>query len=359
MSLLSFLSSKKTIYALDIGSRFIKVAEFDVSEDQIVLTNFQMETCPPQALDRGNVVDYQILSQSLSSVFFKKIKVTGKYELIQAIGGSSVITGTLNIPKTGNSTIRNETIRLEVSQYLPVDLKEVYYLVIDLPDFGEQDNVESVFVIAIKKESLSNFNLAIRTASLNTSVDYPSMLALSNCFVLNHKNEINRDQYVILLDIGFQKLDFCVMRGESLVFSREFPVGVENYVLEIQNELGVSYKESQSLLDTTYKNDSVPESVMHIVQNYNSLCCKEISMGMDYFFNYFPQAVCSSAYLTGGGKSIPQLKSQISKKLNLPTHDLQTLRSVKTKGFTKQRIKELQPLLATCVGLVQTKIKKK
>ncbi len=360
MSLLNFLSSKKTVFTLDVGSRFIKAAEFISSEDQLILKNFHMEECPPQALDRGNVVEKELLSKALSSLFVKKVKIGSKYELIQAIGGSSVITGTLNIPQSEHENVKSENIRLEVSQYLPVDLNEVYYVVMDLPRHKDDlENVETIFLIAIKKETLANFNLVAGAASLKVSVDYPSVLALGNSFVMNHKNDINPEQYNIILNIGFRSLTFCVMRGEHLVFSRELIIGVENYMIEIQNELGVSYKEAQSLLDTACKNDSVPDQVMHIIQNYNSLCCREISVGMDYFLNYSPKADFSAVYANGGGKMIPQLKSKISENLNLPVHDLQTLRAIKTQGFTKQRIQELQPFLGICTGLAQTKLIRK
>ena len=358
MSLFNLLlSSKKTFYTLDIGSRFIKVAEFNISEDQLTLTQFHIEECPPQALDRGNITEHKALSQALLSFFSKKVKLPSKYNLILSIGGSSVITGALNIPKSKHQDIRDENIKLEASQYLPVDLTEVYYIHLNLPQCeSESEDVESIFLIAIKKEALSNFNLSMRGASLKSSADYPSVLALGNNFVMNHKNEIKPTKYAIILDIGFRNISFCVMRGEHLVFSRELFIGIENYVIEIQNELGVSYKEAQSLLDTACKSDSVPEPVIHAVQNYNSLCCKEISVGIDYFLNYSPQVDFSGIYVTGGGKNIPQLKSKISQHLNLPVHNLQTLRSVKTKGFKKQRIKELQPFLGVSVGLAQTKL---
>ena len=360
MGLLNFLSAKKNFFTLDIGSRFIKIAEFSFSEDQLILKNFQMEECPPQALDRGNIVEHEELSKALSHLFNKKIKIDAKAEVMQAIGGSSVITGTLNVPYSDQQNIKNENIKLEVSQYLPVDLNEVYYTIINLPRYkGDPENEESIFLIAIKKNALSNFNSVINSASAKTDVDYPAVLALGNSFVANHKEEIQPQQYNVLLDIGFRNLSFCVMREDHLVFSRELIIGAENYLIEIQNLLGLSYKEAKNLLDSVCKNDSIPDQVMHVVQNYNSLCCKEVSVGIEYFLNYFPNSSISAMYVTGGGKEIPQIKTALSKNTGLPVHDLQTLRLVKTKGFTKERIKELQPFLGVCVGLAQTKLVKK
>ena len=360
MGLLNFLSSKKNFFALDIGSRFIKVAEFSATEDQLVLTNFQMEECPPQALDRGNVVEQELLSKALSNLFKKKIKIDPKSEIMQAIGGSSVITGTLSVPHSEHANVKSENIKLEVSQYLPVDLSEVHYTCMSLPRYkGDPENEESIFLIAIKKEALSNFNVAMNKISIKTDVDYPAVLALGNSFVANHKKEIKPQQFNVILDIGFRNLSFCVMREDHLVFSRELIIGAENYLVEIQNELGLSYKEAQNLLDTACKNDSIPDQVIHIIQNYNSLCCKEVAVGIEYFLNYFPKSSITAMYVTGGGKEIPQIKTALSKTSGLPVYDLQTFRSIKTKGFTKERIKELRPFLGVCVGLAQTKLVKK
>lgn len=335
---------------VDMGSRYLKAAQFAVTNKKPVLTHFEMISTPAQAMDKSALLDSHLIQKELSALLHQQMKYHNKCKVILGIGGSAIVTRKLNIIRSDHANIRKENIRFEASQHLPFDIEHSQYVTIDLPHMeGDDPNMDSVFLIAMQSKDLNKYNLCTHDSSIRTDVVYPSLLSLQYVLSASYMKLENSD-YILVLDIGFQTTGFYVIRNSRVVFSRDLFTGTQSYLQEIQQRLGVTYEEAQNLLDTVCKGESVPNEVMEIIQHHNITVAQEISVGMEYFLNYFNVCI-SKVCVTGGGRNVPGLQSEISQKMHLDIEDLQVFRSIQTKGFSKKKLADLHSFAGVCVGL--------
>ncbi len=333
-----------------MGSRYLKAAQFTVVDRRPILTHFEMVPTPTQAMDKSTLSDSQLIHKELKTLLYQQIKYHNKYKVILGIGGAGIVTRKLSIIRSDHSNVKRENIRFEASQHLPFDVEQAEYVTVDLPHMEDDDpNMDSVFLIAMQNKDFNTYNLCTHDLAVRTDVIFPSLLSLQYVFSENYK-KLEKSDYVLILDVGFQTTGFYVIRNFHVIFSRDLFTGTQSYVQEIQRRLGVSYDEAQNLLDTVCKGESVPNEVMEVIQHHNSVVAQEISIGMEYFLNYFNASI-SKICVTGGGRNIPELQSEISQKMHLEVENLQVFRSIQTKGFSKKKLADLHSFAGVCVGL--------
>ena len=336
---------------IDMGSRYLKAAQFAIVDRKPVLTHFEMIPTPVQAMDKSTLTDSQLVHTQLKHLLYKQVQYSNKCKVVLGIGGSAIVTRKLSVIKSDHMTVKKENIRFEASQHLPFDIEHTEYVTVDLPHMEDDGpNMDSVFLIAMQNKDFNMYNLCTHDISVRTDVIFPSLLSLQYVLSENYK-KVDKSDYVLILDIGFQTTGFYVVRNFHVFFSRDLFTGTHSYVQEIQRRLGVNYDEAQNLLDTVCKGESVPDEAMEIIQNHNLAVAREISTGMEYFFNYFSKAAISKVCVTGGGRNIPGLQSEISQRMHLDMEDLQVFRNVQTRGFSKKKLTDLHSFAGICVGL--------
>jgi len=342
---------KKTLITIDMGSRYLKAAQFTMVDRKPVLTHFEMTPTPVQAMDKSMLKDSQLVHTQLKNLLYKQVQYNNKCKVVLGIGGSAVVTRKLNIIKSDHITVKKENIRFEASQHLPFDIEQTEYVAVDLPHMEDDDpNMDSVFLIAMQNKDLNIYNLCTHDISVKTDVIFPSLLSLQYVLSKNY-NKLEKSDYILILDIGFQTTGFYVIRNFHVIFSRDLFIGTQSYLKEIQNRLGVNYDEAQNLLDTVCKGAGVPNEIMDIIQSHNSVVAQEISIGMEYFFNYFSKASIEKVCVTGGGRNIPGLQSEISQRMHLDMESLQVFRNLQTRGFSKKKLTDLHSFAGVCIGL--------
>ena len=350
MGLSDLFFPKKTIIAIDMGSRYLKAAQFTLVDQRPVLTHFEMVSTPAQAMDKSTLLDSQLVHKEMKDLLHQKIKHHNNCKVVLGIGGAGIVTRKLSIIQSNHAHVRKENIQFEAVQHLPFDIEQAEYVTIDLPHMEDDDpNMDSVFLIAMQNKDFNIYNLCTYSVSVRTDVISPSLLSFQHILKENYK-DLKKSDYILVLDVGFQTTGFYVIRNFHVSFSRDLFVGAQSYVQEIQRRLGLNPDEAQNLLDTVCKGENAPNEVMDVIQQYNSTAAQEISIGMEYFSNYF-HASLSKIFITGGGKNIPGLQAEISKKMNLDIENLQVFRSIQTKGFSKKKLADLQSFAGICIGL--------
>ena len=359
MGLSDFLFPKKTMVSLDLGSRYLKVACFNIVGKQPIMTHFEMAKTPSGAMSKGGLIEGGLIQKELHNTV-RKINYKKNFKTLLSIGGPSVMTRKLNIVQSDEPEIRKENIHFEAEQYLPFDIQDSEYVTIDLPSDDPNSNTNSVFFIAVHNNTLNTYHLCMSGVSVKVNVIYPAVLALRHTVLSSHKKSFeNSNEFSLLLDVGFQTTGFYVLKGEYTVFSRELFTGTSLFAASIQKRMSVSEAEALNLLDAICKNQPAPDEALEAVQERESVFFREMALGVEYFLNYFTQAKIAKGYVTGGGSHIPGLSSELSRRMGIPIQDLQVFRSIRTKGFSKKKIQEIQSFSGICVGLALSQFQNK
>lgn len=351
MNLFEFFFPKDKIITLDVGSKYIKAAHFTMSGKQPVLTHFEMTPCPSKAMEKGVLTEGAVIHEPLKELLIKKLKWNSRKKLFLSAPGSIVLTKIINVPKS-EEEVMSEHIKYEASQYLPYNVEEANYNYIELSGLSKDPNMQTYFFVAVKKKSIGLyssclFNIQVKPEAIDTE-----FFALQRVFARNQsKKHILKTENILILDVGFQTVGFYVLRGSQVIFSRNLLSGLQSYLMEIQNSLGLSSYESQSLLNTACKGNDIPDDVIKVIQNYHSTFCREISMGKEYFLNYFPDEELSKCCITGGGADLPELQTELSRRLEMKIKQLEIFRNIQTRGFSRKKLKEIQAFSGVCIGL--------
>ena len=357
--MLQFLFTKKSVVTFDIGSGYIKAARFDITEQRIVLTDFEMAATPKGTVDKGLLIEPGALNDLFSSLIKEKMRwKKHQSKFILMLAGKSVITKKIDIPKT-ESKITKEHVALEIGQYLPFDVEEANYDFIELPFLSEEESMNSIFFTAASKKMVSTYGLCFTGIGVDVDVMDTAFFALERVLSLgSDTSTLSLDKNVLILDIGCHLTGFHVVQNNHIIFSRDLAVGSNTYVQEIERRMAVSSDEAHHLLISASEGGAAPDEVLSAVENFHESFSRDILMGYEFFLNYFPDAHFSTCFVTGGGSLVPGLKEELSKKLEVEVRDLPSLRSIGTRGFSKKKLEEIQPFASNSIGMALRLLKK-
>ena len=350
MGLIEFFFPKERIITLDIGSRYTKAAQFYFQGKKPIFTQFEMISTPPQCFERGALLPESGINQVLSDLLKKKLKLTPIKKLLVAMQGNHIFTKDIQTPNYEKEML-NEYIKFEASQYLPYDLNEVSYDYEELNCFKDSESKHFIFV-AINKKNLNVYKSSLTDSGLKMHSIDTSFFCLEQIFAKNiPKKSITSDENILILNIGYQTTGFQILRGNQTIFSRYFTIGLESYVEEIQNQVGLTKKEAQSLLTSACTEKQIPDEITKVIRNYHSLFSREVCMGLEYFLNYLPQERISKCFVTGGGSTLLGFQKEFSRRIEADVEILPIFRNIQTKGFSKKKLAGIQSFAGVCVGL--------
>ena len=350
MGLTEILFPVDKIVTLDIGTKNVKVAHFCLQGKILVLTHFEIVPRPRHDGKELPLKDSE-MQEMLSDLFIKKLRWTSRKKLYLGISGASVLTKVIQVPKMDKAVVQ-EHIKFEASQYLPYDIDEANYDYIELFVLSKDPHMQSFFFVAVDKKNLAVYSSALTEIQLKIKAIDTDFFSLQRVYSHNQsKINILKDENILILDVGFQNIGFHIIRDCQIIFSRNLLSGLCSYLKEIQNSLGVSELEADNLLSTACKNQDIPVDVLQVIQSYHPTFCREISMGLEYFLNYFSNEKISKCCITGGGADLPGLQEELSRRMDIKIKPLQVFRNMRTKGFSKKKLAEIQSFAGICMGL--------
>ncbi len=203
----------KDSIGLDIGSRFIKMAELKKSGNAIVLNKFGIKEIPRDIkADRSKVVA-QLISEMFSENNIKPRKVN-----ISA-GGQSVFIRFVKLLQAREDKLK-QTMKFEAQNQIPFPLKEVAW------DWSllekEKKFSKRAVIVAIKKNIIDERLSTLKQAKLSADAIDVSSVSLYNCILFNEDYE--EGKLNALLEIGSKTSNLIIFKKGN-VWMRSFPAG--------------------------------------------------------------------------------------------------------------------------------------
>lgn len=341
------LFRSKKVLGLDIGTSSIKIVELDVGKTSITLNRFAMLQTPDISMAGGEIVDMQPIVSVIQRLV-QEIKSNRKNVCV-GLWGSSVIVKKISIPKMDLKLIADQ-VKWEAEQYIPFDLSDVnldYHVL----NSAKGSDVLDILLVAARHEQILKFVEITESTGLNCSHLDINGFALANCFIKNHR--IESEDVTAVLNIGAQYTNFIVLKGKSLIFCRDIPVGGVIYTADIQKTMGISLPEAESLKLSASSQEAVPEEVAQVIQSSHEIFCDEIQGSLDFFHNTTPGVIVNKCYVTGGGSRTPGLIEYMSQALQLPCEPLNPFAKIKFnhKVFNSEYIDQISDFASVAIGL--------
>lgn len=346
-----FFGANKVL-GLDIGSSSIKIAELDVSKNGAKLVNFGMIQTPPNSINGGDIADPSSLAVAIKSLY-GEIKAKRKNACV-GMFGTAVIVKKITIPRIDSKLVADQ-VKWEAEQYIPFDVNSISlaHHVINPKDMSE---TMDILLIAAQNELVAEYYQVVSMADLKMGILDVSAFALANVYEFNYGR--TSGQAVGLLNLGSAITNFVVVVDGEVVFSRDMPVGGQNYTNDIHKEMGVSLGEAESLKLSAASGGAVPDQVHSNLNSTTEMMTEEIRNSFDFFAGSSGGINISQVYYTGGAAATPGLIRNLSQATRLNLEWLNPFLRITSgnKKISTMYLEQITPFCAVAFGLGLRKV---
>jgi type IV pilus assembly protein PilM len=236
------------VLALDIGTRFIKVAEMRLARGTISLVNVAVSPTPPGVVDSNQVLDPVGLGRAVKSVLAVN-KIRARKAVLAVTGQSSVVVRPIDLPKMSVKEL-TDTMRFEVERHIPFTADEVvmdYAPIIDPDDLPEEETNMKVLLAVAQEELIKSYLKVLSTAGLQPIALDVEILAAMRALIDIHQRTGQLDNTMALVSIGAVSTDISIINQGNLIFTRSVPIAGDALTEAIADQLGRTPEEAEEL----------------------------------------------------------------------------------------------------------------
>lgn len=294
------LNKTKTKVGLDIGTSSVKV----LALSQQKAGGFQLDFFAVQPVD-GERSKEKIVEAIKRAVTSSETRVQS---VTISVSGQNVVVRQVLFPKMNENELKS-ALQFEAEKHIPFGINEVY-IDAQVIDQNAEGNKMKVLIVASKKDLVDEYLGYINEAGLEAEAIDCDAIAVTNAFVFNNPGT-GKDKTIALLNIGASMTNVCILKNETLNFTRDIPVEVKS-VDTLENQVRLSF---------------------------------------DYYENQFGKGI-DGIYASGGGAKETPLLQRFSQAFGLEVSawDPTKILSVSPK-IDAQALKDASGQLAVCVGL--------
>lgn len=250
---------ERVVVGLDIGSTKICAVVGDWQNGAVHIVG--IGSCPSNGLKRGAVINMEstvesirkaveeaetMAGQEISSVY---VGITGTH--IQGINSRGVVN-------TRSGEVTPEDIRRVQDQGKPVNLQPDRYMIHVLPQEYTVDRQGGIYnpvgmqgaqleaKLHVVTGSAATVNNVIRSVEL-AGLDVENIVLESLASAMAVLTDEEKEQGVILIDIGGGTTDMAAYSGKNIRFTQVLPIGGNNFTNDISVGLRVPMAEAESI----------------------------------------------------------------------------------------------------------------
>lgn len=339
------LIGKKSTIGLDIGSRYLKVAQVDAGKDGYELSLFSMFPVERDIIGDGLVLNKAKLVDSLKALM-SQAGIKKAEAVIGLSGHSAVITKVIKVPLITEEEL-GLNIKYEAEQYIPFDIKDVN---IDFEILGpdpEEEGMMDVMLVAVKKSVMSDYVDAVQQAGLTPVVVDVDSFAIGNVYEVNYG--VPDKKNIALVNIGASKTNISILRKGLPVFMRDTAIGSNYHTEALERTLNISKDAAERVkLGEAAEGISI-DSAREIINGASDEIYAEIYRSFEYFRSSVGDEDINGIVLSGGAALINGFAHLMSERLGIPVEVADVLKKISKSE--RLAVKEIAPITAVAVGL--------
>jgi type IV pilus assembly protein PilM len=341
-----FLSMKREIVGIDIGSSSVKLVQIKEQKGVFTLQNVGILPLPLEAIVDNTLMDTSSIVETIKKLL-KSLNIRVK-DAACSVSGNSVIIRKISLPAMPPEELEDQ-IHWEAEQYIPFDINDVH---IDFQILASDQNDPSkmeVLLVASKKEIINDYLAVFNEAGINLAVVDVDSFAMQNAFELNY--DIGPDNVVALINIGASIMNLNIVKNDISLFTRDVQMGGNLYTEEIQKQFGVSSEEAERMKVSGDAPDQA--KLRDTISRVNETLAMEMRRSLDFYNTTAGEGKINNVYISGGGAKTPMLVEAVQQRLGLPVEIINPFCNIKynEKEFDQEYLNEIGPLVTVAVGL--------
>ena len=353
---------KRPLVAIDIGSSAIKVVVL-TGDKHKKLQAAGLELLPVGAVVDGSLANPDVVSDVLARLLKRlKISTRGRRAAI-ALGGSSVLIKKVMVEATGKELA--EQVYYQAEQQFQADMAEIYFDFCPVSETGvgagstntkaQPGRSQPVLMVGAKRDMVESYLALVRSLGMRTGVVECSAFSIANMFEHGYGNI---QGLTALVNVGAALTQLSLIAHGKYVYTREIPIGGDEYSRRIMELLGVDRPNAETLKVAVSQGDAnVPQQLHQVLGELNEQLVSELQIGIDYFFQNADEAdrnaSLNSVYLIGGGARTLGLDAAIAAVLQIPVQIINPFQrlEINPKKFSTDYLIMQGHLYGVAVGL--------
>ena len=313
--------SKKLATAIDIGTDSIKVVQLEYTSSRVKIVNFGMGRYPRADVD-SEVSDDTIVSTLRDVLSQAKIKPKS---VAISIPRALVTTKKLNFHTRTSALTEeeiNEMVALQAEIEIPFGANNAIY---DYHNIQKSSEGMSAELVAARKETIAWYMGILKSADLQVSAILPSTYAISALALkqlTSNGVEAGQENTIMVIDIGAEYTDLCIIRSNRIAFSRSFPIGGDLLTKSYAQEQGLSFEEAEEYKISNASLESHVSGIGTATPTYEwaSKLSEELRRSIQAFGREMLGAeTTDNIWMCGCGAIIPGLDQYITDRLAIST----------------------------------------
>jgi len=346
-----FLSKKKDLVGIDIGSSSVKLVQLKEQKGVFHLQNVGILPLPAEAIVDNSLMDSSSIVEAVKNLF-KSLNIKAK-EAVCSISGNSVIIRKISLPVMPVEELEDQ-IHWEAEQYIPFDINDVN-IDFQILSADELDPSKmNVLLVASKKDIINDYLAVFNEAGIKLMVVDVDSFAVQNAFELNY--DFDFEEVSALVNIGASIMNLNIVKGGISLFTRDVQIGGNLYNEEIQKQFGMNNEDAER---TKISGDSPDNTrLKDIISRINDTLSLEMRRSLDFYNSTAGEGKISKVYLSGGGAKTTMLLDSVSQKLDLPVEILNPFLKIRynEKEFDPEYLQEIGPLVTVAIGLATRRL---
>jgi type IV pilus assembly protein PilM len=338
---------KKGAIGLDIGSRYLKLAQLNAGKEGYELSMFNMMPLERDVISDGLVLNKSKLTSSIKELLGQSGLKKGDVS-IGLSGHSSVITKLIKVPQITEEEL-GLNIKYEAEQYIPFDIKDVNIDFEILGSSRDEEGMMDVMLVAVKKTVMDDYLEVVQQAGLTPAVVDIDCFAVGNMYELNYG--ISERKVVALVNIGACKTNINIMKNGQPVFTRDTAVGSNAHSDAIERNLNVSKEAAERIKLGELPDGVKAEAVAEIMEKTSDEIYAEIYRTFEYFRSSSGDEDISGIVLSGGATLLGGFAQLMSERLGIPAEVADVLRKIRVPDKVESSVRSVAPIAAVAIGL--------
>ena len=310
------LLSSKTL-GLDIGSHSVKCVQLEkrgaaayrllsVGVFEIAPEGINLEEDPRRAI-------VSAIRKAIEGINLKRTAI------VTAIGGVSTAIRQIGLPFMTEKELAS-AIKWEARNYIPFDINDVE-LDYQIINASKASNKLDIILVSIIKDFVRYHLELLKEIPIDPQIIDVSPLALVNAVLFNE--EIERDEFAVLMDIGDKNTTLSVYSEEGQYFVRNIMISGNDFTDDIMKGNGFSYAEAER-----FKRSEDSVGLIETIKPSLDNLVREVRRSLTFYENQAKIKGFSKIFLTGGSAPLKGLDGYLSAELGLPVEILNPFRKI-------------------------------
>lgn len=312
----------KTAVGLDIGSKYIKAAVLEYTEEKIELVNYFIQKTPSNVIENGIVKSPTDLGEIIKSLFVEKGIETKNVSIAIPINDEAAVIKWVTTPDLKGKDM-NKLVYSLIEDELNHSPNELYYnwQKVEENDDGSID----ILLVGSLKNAVDTRLSSLKVAKLKPYFAEADIFSIIRALV-PEKDFENPEKNNVIVDIGFSETTMAFFKEGKFVYNRSIPMGLKDVLESISVGMNIEIADAErELNDNGYvSNDiySVPFDAQ-IVAEYTQQPIINIGNSIIdtiYFYQeQFKGAKLDGLILTGSGARIEGIDSFLEELVEINT----------------------------------------